>query len=158
MTFKEILYDIYNVKENDRLTYAINKYGKLFSKDIIEHFLVWHCHCFDHELFNYFDYIDISKYVIIRKSITSDEVFSLVDYAPPCNFRDESIEDFKMICDYNHWPNGTWSAPIIAIKENKKYLAVDGNNRLRMLRLYLKYSNGYKSKNHLLYVLRKKDI
>ena len=154
MTFSEILLDVYKVEEQQRLSYALRKYSNLFPEDIVEYFLVRHCSCYSLPLFNYFSYIDVSNCVIKIESITSEEVFSLVDYGPPCTFREEDIDAFNCLSKhYNYWPNGTWSAPILVVKKDDKLLTIDGNNRLRMLRMFLKYSKNEKSNLHQIYLL-----
>jgi len=158
MTFSEALMKINDVQEDQRPTFALNKFGHLFSKDIIEYLFVRHCGCYSLPLFRYFDYIDIEHCQIKLDCITSEQVFNLVDYGPSCTFRDEDLKEFDCLPkNYNYWPNGTWPAPILVTRKDNKLLTIDGNNRLRMLRMFLKYSKNKKSDCHHIYLLEPLD-
>lgn len=157
MKLREILEDIYNANENERLEYALNKYSAIIPSDIVKYFFVRHCSYYDNKLFDEFEHIDFDNYEAILEEVSSEEIFTLIDYATECTLRDESKLYFEELCNWNdYWPNGTWSAPIVVTKIDKKLLALDGNNRLRMLRMFLKYSNKEKKKSHKIYLLRKK--
>ena len=158
MTFRDILEDIHSKKDEDRPSYALEKYKGLFPDDLIEFFLVKHANAYPHELFKYFEYIDLNNYIIKLMSVSSEEIFKLVDYAPPCTLRDEDEFEYKKLLNtgFDFWPNGTWIAPILVIEKDGKLLAIDGNNRLRKLRCFIKYTNKPVSDYHKIYLLEKK--
>lgn len=158
MTFRDILEDIHSKKDEDRLPYAQHTYKDLFTDDLIKFFLVRHANCYPHPLFEYFNYMDLNDYKIRLTTVSTEEIFSLVDYAPPCNLRDEDESDYKRLLDigFDFWPNGTWAAPILVVKKDGKLLAIDGNNRLRKLRCYIKHSKKPVSDCHKIYLLEKK--
>lgn len=159
MKIIEILKDIYSIDENERLNYALNKYKNLIKLDIIQYFFVLHCNPINYYLFEHFNYIDLSEFEFVEEIVTSEEVFNLIDYSPKCNHRCESKENFNFLKNMNnYWPDGSWDAPIIVISNGSKFLTIDGNNRLRMLRMFLKYSNEYKSDSHKIYRLKRKII
>lgn len=156
LTTYEIMQDIYNVSEEKRKEYALVKYLKYFTNDIIEHFLVRHSS--QYEYFKEFDFIDIENIEIELISISSEEIFTHIDYSNFCTARDESLSAFNIVADYDFWPQGTWKAPIVAVNLDGKLKVIDGNNRLRMLRCYLNFSDELKSKKHSLYLLKNKKV
>ena len=152
ITLHEIMKDINSIPEENRLTYATNKYLVFFNNvDIIQYFLVKHCSFYD--LFKEFNYLNIANTKTELVSVTTDEIFSLLDYPEFNNFTREEIKDYENVMHLDLWPEGTWNAPIIAVGKNNKYIAIDGNNRLRMLRMYIKYSNSYIKNKHSLYLI-----
>lgn len=159
MKIIEILKDIYSIDEDRRLNYALSKYKNLFKTEIIQYFFVWHCNPINYHFFECFDYINLLEYDFAEEFVSSNDVFELIDYAPSCEHKCESKDNFIFLSEMsNYWPNGSWSAPIIVISNGNKYLTIDGNNRLRMLRMFLKYSSGYKNGLHKIYVLKRKPI
>jgi hypothetical protein len=146
--------DINNQTEELRMNYAIEKYGKYFPDEIIKYFLTRHCN--QYYCFNEFDFIDLEKCSIQLATVTSDEIFTKLDYAKFCSLKNETKQCYDSLSStgYNYWPYGSWSAPIIVAELNNNYLAIDGNNRLRMLRIFLKFSKGRKSKTHKLFIIK----
>ena len=145
---------IYEQPEEDRLEFALDKYLQILNKEIVQYFLV--AHCWQYYMFSEFDNIDIEKCSIKLISVSCSDIFNKIDYANFCSFKNESKDTFEMLdsTGYDYWPNGSWSAPIIVVERDQKLVAVDGNNRLRMLRTFLKYSKKKKSLHHSLYLIQ----
>ena len=82
-----------------------------------------------------------------------------IDYAHFCTFRNESQEYYnsamKDHLELSHIKNGSWVVPIVLVKRNNLFLTLDGNNRLRMLRCYIRWSNHEVQEYHSAYVIEK---
>ena len=154
LTIYHILKDINNQPEKCRLNFASEKYSKFFNEDIIKYFLTRHCS--QYSLFKEFDNINIENTLTKLITVSTDDIFNKLEYANFCTSKDETIEKYNILkCYTNHyWPHGSWSAPIIVIERDTKLIVVDGNNRLRMLRLFLRNSEEKKANEHKLYVIQ----
>lgn len=141
---------------NEKKEYLKKEYPNL-NVDIIEYFLIRHlgCEC----VYDEFCFLKLKNCRVEERNIIKDEVFA-INYPKFCTFRDESFDYFNGAKNFfeNQWvKNGTWERPILVTMVKGKMVVIDGNNRLRMLRCYLKYSKKYKAKTHSVYLLRQKN-
>jgi len=133
----------------DILNYAINKYKLYLPIDIIEHFLVKHSYFY--RMFKQFDFLNIQKLKINNLLFSNSKILdsSIIDYADFCVLREESREVIKNVGNKHHiFRFGTWDYPIIVIFINNKYVTIDGNNRLRLLKSFLKFMTLKPLDNH----------
>ena len=140
---------------DEQMEYLRREYPNL-NDDIIEYFLMRHLGC--EQVYDEFGFLKLKDCRIEEKELFKEEV-SAIDYPQFCTFRDESFEYFEGFQDLleNQWiQKGTWQGPILVTMVGGRMVAIDGNNRLRMLRCYLKYSKKYKAKTHSVYLLRQK--
>ena len=141
---------------NEKEEYFKEEYQNL-NVDIIEYFLIHHlgCEC----VYDEFCFLKLKNCRVVEKELSIDEVFA-INYPQFCTFRNESFKYFEGFRDLleDQWiQQGTWRGPILVTIVEGKMVAIDGNNRLRMLRCYLKYSKKYKAKTHSVYLLRQKN-
>ena len=153
LTLKVLAKEIEDWGYRRKKEFLYNKYPNIHP-DVVEFVLLRHLGC--EEMYNEFSEIDLTTCRVEKKEFTSDEVLK-INYADFCTFRNESKEYFKTshsILETNI-VNGTWSAPILVYKRNGEYFAIDGNNRLRMLKCYLKWDKNKKITKHGVYIIYK---
>lgn len=141
---------------DEQMEYLRREYPNL-NDDIIEYFLMRHLGC--EQVYDEFGFLKLKDCRVEERGLSIDEVFA-INYPQFCTFRDESIGYFKGSKDLLEdqcGQQGTWRKPILVTMVEGRMVAIDGNNRLRMLRCYLKYSKKYKAKTHSVYLLRQKD-
>ena len=141
---------------DEQMEYLRREYPNL-NDDVIKYFLMRHLGC--EQVYDEFGFLKLKNCSVVEKELSIDEVFA-INYPQFCTFRDESFEYFEGFQDLleNQWiQKGTWRGPILVTMVEGEMVAIDGNNRLRMLRCYLKYSKKYKAKTHSVYLLRQND-
>lgn len=103
--------------------------------------------------------IDLNNSRINLERFSSEQLFNSVDYANFCTYRNESqeyyINSMKNNLELPYIKDGSWLAPIVLVKRGNMFFTLDGNNRLRMLRCYIKWSNHEVQRYHLAYVIEK---
>lgn len=147
---------ILQLTPDEQMEYLRREYPNL-NDDIIEYFLMRHLGC--EQVYDEFGFLKLKDCRVEERGLSIDEVFA-INYSQFCTFRDESIDYFKGARDLLEnqcGQQGTWQGPILVTMVGGRMVAIDGNNRLRMLRCYLKYSKKYKAKTHSVYLLRQKD-
>ena len=141
---------------DEQMEYLRREYPNL-NDDIIKYFLKGHLGC--EQVYDEFGFLKLKNCRVVERELNIDEVFA-INYPQFCTFRNESFEyfeDFQDLLEDQWIQQGTWRGPILATMVEGKMVAIDGNNRLRMLRCYLKYSKKYKAKTHSVYLIRQKD-
>ena len=144
--------------DSERIDYLERKYPNI-PDEIIKY--VFNRHYSAVQMFNEFQDIDLTKCTFHEMLFTTEEVFSTIQYADFCCFRNETKNYYetamKNNLENNNITNGTWNAPILITRVDQYYKTIDGNNRLRMLRCYLKWSNNYKLETHKAIVLENRQ-
>lgn len=141
---------------DEQMEYLQREYPNL-NDDIIKCFLIRHLRC--GYVYDEFSFLKLKDCRVEERGLSIDEVFA-INYSQFCTFRDESIDYFKGAKDLLEnqcGQQGTWRKPILVTMVEGRMVAIDGNNRLRMLRCYLEHSEKYKAKTHSVYLLRQKD-
>lgn len=147
---------ILQLSSDEQMAYLRREYPNL-NDDIIEYFLMRHLGC--EHVYDEFEFLKLKNCSVVERELSIDEVFA-INYPQFCTFQNESLEYFKSFQDLleGQWiQQGTWRGPILVTMVDGEMVAIDGNNRLRMLRCYLKYSKKYKAKTHSVYLLRQKE-
>lgn len=126
----------------DQAKVTLLDYYKDINQDVVKYVLIRHLSCYD--FFKQFEYLNLLECEIKEITLTTEEVLNKLEYAEKCTWRDESdkyYEGFKNEEFYKYYHlNNTWQHPIVLTEIDDKYIAIDGNSRLRILRCYLKNS------------------
>lgn len=128
-------FDFYSLKN-----YAFEKYKLIIPFNILESFFLRHFNLKSY--FINFNHINLKQSFYKILILSNEEIFTKVDYGNFVKFKDESLVAFENLDRNNDILTfGTWNYPILVTKDNTKFITLDGNNRLRMLRSYLKFSS-----------------
>ena len=144
--------ELEKITTDERRKYFRKNYPNL-CEDIIEYVLDRHLGAT--QIYEEFEFIDLKNCKVEKLDLSTEQVFN-VEYAQFCSFRNESWKYFDAAQSLieNEWTkSGTWQGPILVTRVNDKFVAIDGNNRLRILRCFLKYSDKYKSPYHTIYYI-----
>ena len=150
MTFLESL--TYGEKKDILLRH----YSKI-PDEIVEYTLLKHYSAV--QMIEEFLDINLNNSKISLQQFSNEQLFETIDYAHFCTFCNESEEYFnsamKQNLELEHIKEGSWGAPIVLVKRENSFLTLDGNNRLRMLRCYIRWSNIKCQNQHMAYVIDK---
>mgnify|MGYP006962938336 CR=1 FL=1 len=106
------------------------------------------------------DYMDInlSKCIVEEIELTSEQVLE-IEYASFCGYKNTDVETFEQLKQVKPelFIFGTFSDHIILIERNGEYVALDGNNRLRMLKCYILNAEKPLLSKHKAYLLKQKN-
>ena len=93
-------------------------------------------------------------------TLTTEEVLNKLEYAEKCTWREEGAEYYKLHENSGVFKDcqisNTWQHPIVLTEIDDKYIAIDGNNRLRILRCYIKNSGVKVDCLHKAYLIKQK--
>lgn len=136
---------------------ALLKLYPTIPADIVEYTLLRHIAAM--QMLEEFLDVDLNNSKIKLEQFSKEQLFNAIDYAHFCTFRNESQEYYnsamKDHLELSHIKNGSWVVPIVLVKRNNLFLTLDGNNRLRMLRCYIRWSNHEVQEYHSAYVIEK---
>ena len=144
--------ELEKLTDDEKYEYFKKTYPNLCD-DIIKYVLIRHM-CAT-QIYEDFDFIDLKTSIVETLEISTEQVFN-IEYAQFCDWRDESRKYFDawQIEIENKWTcNGSWLGPILVTRVKSNYVAIDGNNRLRILRCFLKHSDNYKAPYHTIYYI-----
>jgi len=148
-------YELQNLNDKEKMNYFRAVYPNL-NDDIIYYFLVRHLGT--EFVYEEFSQLNLSKCYVEELELSNDQIFE-IEYADFCSFKNETVQYYNIlnVVAPNYFITGTWTGPILTTPRNNKLVAIDGNNRLRMLRCYLKHTNMPICDKHRIYVIRQND-
>lgn len=133
--------------------YMLSKEYSNLNYEIIHSFLARHM--YDMDVFsNYMD-INLSKCVVEEIELTNEQVLE-IEYASFCVSKRTDFAVFEQLKQIKPelFIYGTLCDHIVLIERNGKFVALDGNNRLRMLKCYILNCKTPLSNKHKVYLLK----